>query len=146
VSFPFGFGLSYTEFSYSKAFVKASANGGFKASVTVINTGKVAGKEIVQLYVSAPSGGLEKPACELKSFNKTRLLQPGESQVLTFEVSDYELASFDEESQRWVSDRGNYTVRFGCSVEDIRATATYKLLKSYTRKVNDVLKPTMNLK
>jgi beta-glucosidase len=146
VSFPFGFGLSYTAFSYSKASLKAAVDGGFKAAVTVTNTGQTAGREVVQLYVSAPPGSLEKPACELKSFNKTRLLQPGESQILTFEVSDYDLASFDEESQCWVGDKGDYTVKFGCSIEDIRATATYKLLKSYSRKVNDVLKPTMNLK
>jgi beta-glucosidase len=146
VSYPFGFGLSYTAFSYGRASVKASPDGGFEASVTVTNTGQAAGREVVQLYVSAPPGGLEKPACELKSFNKTRLLQPGESQKLTFKVSDCDLASFDEGSQSWVGDRGRYTVKFGCSVEDIRATAAYMLQKSYTLRVNDVLKPTMNLK
>ena len=89
VSYPFGFGLSYTTFAYSKPSVKASADG-FTATVTVTNTGSVAGKEAVQLYVTAPSGSLEKPSCELKAFAKTRLLAPGESQVLNFPVSAYE--------------------------------------------------------
>lgn len=144
VSYPFGYGLSYTEFAYTKPIVKASGNG-FKASIVVTNTGKVAGKESVQLYVSAPTGNLDKPACELKSFAKTRLLQPGESETLTFEVSDYDLASFDEAIQSWVSAKGKYTVKFGASVEDIRGTGIYNLSKESAWKVNDVLKPTMDL-
>ncbi len=144
VAYPFGYGLSYTDFGYSKPTVKASADG-FKASIVVTNTGKVAGKEAVQLYVSAPEGGLEKPALELKSFAKTRLLQPGESETLTFDVTNYALASFDETVQSWVSAKGRYTVKFGASVEDIRATSVYTLSKEFTRKVNDVMKPTMSL-
>ena len=144
VSYPFGYGLSYTTFSYGKPAVKASADG-FKASIVVTNTGKVAGKEVVQLYVSAPGGGLQKPALELKSFAKTRLLQPGESETLTFDVTNYALASFDEAVQSWVSAKGRYTVKFGASVEDIRATSVYTLSKEFTQKVNDVLKPGMSL-
>lgn len=144
VSYPFGYGLSYTEFAYTKPVVKASGKG-FKATIVVTNTGKVAGKESVQLYVSAPAGSLDKPACELKSFAKTKLLQPGESETLTFEVSDYDLASFDEAIQSWVSAKGKYTVKFGASVEDIRGTGIYTLSKESTWKVNDVLKPTMDL-
>ena len=101
LSYPFGFGLSYTDFAYSAPVVKARPDGGFTASITVRNTGKAAGKEAVQVYVRAPGGGLEKPAVELKAFGKTRLLQPGESQVLTFDVSDYDLASFNEDGSRW---------------------------------------------
>ncbi|WP_273161264.1 glycoside hydrolase family 3 C-terminal domain-containing protein [Bacteroides fluxus] len=144
VSYPFGYGLSYTTFSYGKPAVKVSADG-FKASIVVTNTGKVAGKEVVQLYVSAPGGGLQKPALELKSFAKTRLLQPGESETLTFDVTNYALASFDEAVQSWVSAKGRYTVKFGASVEDIRATSVYTLSKEFTQKVNDVLKPGMSL-
>lgn len=145
VSYPFGFGLSYTTFSYSKPVVKATGNG-LAASVTVTNTGKVAGKESVQLYVTAPAGKLEKPARELKGFAKTRLLQPGESETLTMKVTDYDLASFDEAIQSWVSDKGKYLVQFGASVEDIRATGVYRLGKAQSWKVNDVLKPTKELK
>lgn len=145
VSYPFGFGLSYTTFSYSKPVVKATGNG-LTASITVTNTGEVAGKESVQLYVSAPAGTLEKPARELKAFAKTRLLQPGESETLTMKVADYDLASFDEAIQSWVSDKGKYLVQFGASVENIRATGVYQLRKTQSWKVNDVLKPNRALK
>jgi beta-glucosidase len=136
VSYPFGFGLSYTTFSYSKPKVVAGKDG-FIASVTVTNTGKVAGKEAVELYVSAPAGGMLKPEKELKSFGKTRLLQPGESQTLTFSVSNYELASFNESANRWEAAAGTYTVKFGASSADIPATATYKLGKMQTWNVSD---------
>jgi beta-glucosidase len=144
VSYPFGFGLSYTTFSYSRPAVRASRDG-FVASITVTNTGRVAGRESVQLYVSAPAGGLEKPARELRSFAKTRLLSPGESQTLTFEVSNYDVASFDESRSSWVSPAGRYTVGFGANVEDIRASANYNLSREFSMKVNDVLRPNMPL-
>lgn len=144
VSYPFGYGLSYTNFAYGKATVKATKNG-FEAGIVVTNTGSIPGKEVVQVYVTAPEGNLEKPVCELKAFAKTKLLQPGESQMLKFEVSDYDLASFDENIQSWVSVKGNYVVNFAASVEDIRAMGSYNLSKEFTQKVNDVLKPDMDL-
>ena len=139
VSYPFGYGLSYTTFSYGKPVVKATKDG-FEASVTVTNIGQVAGKEAVELYVMAPKGGLEKPARELKSFAKTKELQPGESQTLTMNVSNYYLASYDESTQSWETAAGNYTVGFGASVEDIRCTATYRLPKPQSVKCHDVMK------
>ena len=139
VSYPFGYGLSYTTFSYGKPVVKATKDG-FEASVTVTNTGQVAGKEAVELYVTAPKGGLEKPARELKSFAKTKELQPGESQTLTMNVSNYYLASYNEATQSWETAAGNYIVSFGASVEDIRGTATYKLSKPQSVKCHDVMK------
>lgn len=87
----------------------------------------------------------KKPACELKAFAKTKLLQPGESEMLIFNVSDYDLASFDESIQSWVSAKGKYIVKFGASIEDIRGIGTYWLSKEFTRKANNVLKPTMSL-
>lgn len=144
VSYPFGFGLSYTTFEYSKPVVKATKDG-FTASVTVRNTGKVAGKEAVQLYVSAPSGNIFKPADELKAYAKTGLLQPGDSEVLTFSVTNYDIASFHNDSHSWISDRGTYTVKFGASVQDIRAKASYKLSKDFVKVENDVFIPTMSL-
>ena len=129
VAYPFGFGLSYTTFSYGKPVVKAVADG-FEASVTVTNTGSVAGREVVELYVSAPAGGLEKPACELKAFGKTRELKPGESQTLTFKVDNYSLASFNEAASAWEAPAGTYKVAFGASVADIRATGSYQLKKA----------------
>ena len=138
VSYPFGYGLSYTAFAYSKPSVKASADG-IKATVTVTNTGKVAGREVVEMYVSAPAGGLVKPIRELKAFGKTKLLAPGASETLTFEVSAYELASFNEENSAWETASGKYEVLFGASVADIRATATFKMSKAQAWKVHDVL-------
>ena len=138
VSYPFGYGLSYTTFAYSKPSVKASADG-IKATVTVTNTGKVAGREVVEMYVSAPAGGLVKPIRELKAFGKTKLLAPGASETLTFEVSAYELASFNEKSSAWETASGKYEVLFGASVEDIRCTSTFKMSKAQAWKVHDVL-------
>ena len=139
VSFPFGFGLSYTTFAYSKPVVKTGKDG-FTASITVTNTGSVAGKEAVQLYVSAPAGGLDKPARELKAFAKTRELRPGESQTLSMSVSAYDLASFNEALSRWETAAGSYQILFGASVEDIRCTAKYKQAKVQSWAVDNVLK------
>ena len=138
VSYPFGYGLSYTTFAYSKPTVKATADG-IMASVTVTNTGKVAGREVVEVYVAAPAGDLEKPARELKAFGKTKLLAPGASETLTFNISAYELASFDEGNSAWETAKGNYQVMFGASVEDIRAQSTYAIKKDQSWKVNDVV-------
>lgn len=129
VMYPFGYGLSYTTFAYSKPVVKAAADGGFTASVTVTNTGKAAGKEAVQLYVSAPEGGMEKPVKELKDFAKTNLLEPGQSQTLTFKVDAYSLASFNEEASQWETAAGAYKVHFAASSADIRATSVFKKSK-----------------
>ena len=85
VAYPFGFGLSYTTFELSKPVVKARGNL-VDITVTVKNTGSVAGKEVAQVYVQAPAGKLEKPAQELKAFAKTRELKPGESQTLTMNL------------------------------------------------------------
>ena len=144
VSYPFGYGLSYTTFAYSKPSVKATKDG-FVASVTVTNTGAVAGKEVVQLYVSAPASGLEKPARELKSFAKTRELKPGQSETLTMTVTNYDLASYNEATQSWESPAGKYTLGFAANVEDIRATAVYSLSKTQSTKCHDVMKPNMPL-
>lgn len=144
VSYPFGYGLSYTTFTYSKPSVKATKDG-FIAQVTVTNSGNVAGKEAVELYVSAPAGGLSKPAQELKAFAKTRELKPGESQTLTMKVSAYDLASFNEATQCWETATGRYSVNFGASVEDIRAKATYTQDKMQKVQCHNVLKPSMEL-
>jgi len=140
VSYPFGYGLSYTSFGYSRPVVKATTDG-ISATITVTNTGKAVGKEIVQLYVSAPAGGLEKPVCELKGFAKTRELQPGESQTLTIDVDKYTLASFNEEASQWETAAGSYKVSFAANVADIRATVTVKIAKPSSWATNDALKP-----
>ena len=134
VSYPFGYGLSYTSFTYAKPTVKANADG-ITATITVTNTGQVAGREVVELYVAAPSGGLEKPARELKAFAKTKLLAPGESETLTMQVSAYEMASFNEATASWETAAGNYQVLFGASVADIRATTSFRMKKAQAWKV-----------
>lgn len=140
VSYPFGYGKSYTTFEYSKPVVKATADG-FTATIIVKNTGAVAGKEAVQLYVAAPAGGLEKPAFELKGFAKTKTLAPGEAQTLTINVDKYTLASFNEAASAWETAAGTYKVMFGANAADIRGTGVYKLKKAESWKVNNVLAP-----
>ena len=140
VSYPFGYGKSYTTFEYSKPVVKATADG-FTATITVNNTGSVAGKEAVQVYVAAPAGGLEKPAFELKGFAKTKTLAPGEAQTLTINVDKYTLASFNEATSAWETAAGTYKVMFGANAADIRGTGEYKLKKAESWKTNNVLAP-----
>ena len=140
VSYPFGYGKSYTSFEYSNPSVKAAADG-FTATITVRNTGSVAGKEVVQLYVAAPEGGLEKPAFELKGFAKTKELAPGESQTLTIAVDTYTMASFNEATSAWETAAGTYKVMFGANAADIRATADYKLKKAAEWKTNNAMAP-----
>ena len=140
VSYPFGFGLSYTTFAYSAPRVRATKDG-FEASITVRNTGRAASKEVVQLYVSAPLGTFtDKPVRELKAFAKTRILQPGEQQVLTFSVTAADLASFAEDKSEWQTAAGTYDIQFAANANDIRAHATYKFSRPVIRKTNDVLR------
>ena len=141
VSYPFGFGLGYTSFTYSKPVVKVAANGTVTASITVTNSGSAVGKESVQLYITAPDGGLVKPTFELKAFAKTGELKPGQSETLTMTVDAYTLASFNEATSAWETAAGNYVVRFGASAADIRATAPFKLAKAQSWPVNRVLLP-----
>ena len=139
VAYPFGYGLSYTTFELSKPTVKARGNL-VDITVTVKNTGSVAGKEVVQVYVQAPAGKLEKPAQELKAFAKTRELKPGESQTLTMNLLLRDLASFDEAGSQWLTEAGTYTFRFGFSSRDIKATLPLAL-KEYTEKTTNALAP-----
>ena len=121
VSYPFGYGLSYTRFEWSEASVKSS-RGETAVSVKVTNTGKIPGKDVVELYVAAPQGELDKPVKELKAYAKTRELQPGESQLVTLKVKNSDLASYDESASAWVTDAGHYDFMLGSSSRDIRAT------------------------
>ena len=145
VAYPFGFGLSYTTFSFSKPVVKAKGKDAVEVSITVKNTGATAGKEVAQVYVQAPKGRLEKPAQELKAFAKTRELQPGESQILTMIIPVRDLASFDEAGSQWLTEAGTYTFRIGNSSRNIEATATLKIAE-YTEKTSNALAPQQELK
>ena len=143
VAYPFGYGLSYTTFEFSKPKVKANGKT-ITVQVTVRNTGSVAGKEVAQVYVSAPQGNIEKPAQELKAFAKTRELQPGEQETLTMQIPVRMLASFDEGGSQWLTEAGLYTFKVGSSCRDIRCTATAKVGR-YTEKTSNALAPKVQL-
>ena len=141
VAYPFGFGLSYTTFSFARPQVTTKGDR-FVARVTVTNTGSMAGKEVVQLYVSAPRSSLDKPERELKAFAKTRLLQPGESQTVELTFSTYDLASFDESRSAFVTDAGQYKALFCTDALTARQTATFTVKKVKAYPVSNVLKRT----
>lgn len=121
VNYPFGFGLSYTSFSLSMPLVERQGDA-LRVSIGVCNTGTRAGKEVVQVYYSAPQGKLGKPARELAAFRKTRLLEPGETQTvyLHFQVTD--MASYDDlgkvAKSAYVLEKGEYHFYVGTSVRD----------------------------
>ena len=140
VAYPFGYGLSYTTFEYSDAAVVPTGDG-FRLTLKVTNTGKMAGKEVVELYVAAPKGKIEKPAKELKAFAKTSCLAPGQSETVTMEVSDYDLASYYEKSCAWIADKGVYTLCISKNANDVDSTLQYKLAKAKSWPTLDVLKP-----
>jgi len=126
VAYPFGYGLSYTRFRYSDLRLSSHQfDGKLTASLMVTNEGSAPGREVAQLYVSAPGKARPKPALELKAFAKTKLLKPGESEALSFTLTARDLASFDEASSAWLAEAGSYTVKVGASSEDIRQTATF---------------------
>nr|AIA99562.1 glycosyl hydrolase family 3 N terminal domain-containing protein [uncultured bacterium contig00003(2014)] len=140
VSYPFGYGLSYTSFEYSAA--RLSKTGGvFTVSVNVTNSGAVGGKEVVQLYASAPPSTLGKPAQELKGFAKTQELKPGESQTVTITVAESDLASFDEARSAWVTDAGTYKFRLSSSSRNVRATLDAVVERASEIKTHNVLNP-----
>ena len=143
VAYPFGYGLSYTTFEYSKPAVKVNGDK-ITVQVTIKNSGKTAGKEIAQVYVAAPKGTIEKPQHELKGFAKTRELKPGESQTLSIQMEKRDLASFDEANSRWLAEAGAYTFEIGASSRDIRGTAVTNLTE-YTEQVSNVLAPKQEL-
>lgn len=142
-AYEFGYGLSYTNFEYSNLKLSAKTfNGKITATVDIKNSGAVAGKEVVQLYITAPSATLQKPTIELKAFAKTNVLQPGQKQTLQFEIQAKDLASFDTPSTSWVAEAGNYAVKIGASSENILQKTTFSISKKIVvEKCNKVLVP-----
>jgi len=142
-AFEFGYGLSYTNFSFTNIKLSSSS---FKKQITVTvditNTGKTPGKEVAQLYLSAPSQKLNKPKEELKGFVKTKLLQPGEKQTLRFTLTTDALASFDTNSTSWIAEAGKYEVKLGSSSIQLKQKAGFILTTTIVvEKCNKVLAP-----
>lgn len=139
VSYPFGYGLSYTSFSYENPRIKEDKDK-YVITVTVKNTGKYSGKEVVQLYASAPDRvNANKPEKELKAFMKTKNLRPGESATVVLTVGTSELASFDEQSSSWIVTPGVYQFQIASSSRDIKMVLDANVA-STSAKATDILK------
>ena len=120
VSYPFGYGMSYTTFKYGKPEVSTDAAGNITVKVNVKNAGKVAGKEVVQVYVSAPGKDMDKPARELKGFAKTEKLNPGQSETVEVKIPYESLASFNETDSQWQVEAGTYRVMVAQNAADAK--------------------------
>lgn len=129
VQYPFGYGLSYTRFRQSMSQLHQGANGKITYTVTVRNTGRRAGKDVVQTYYTAPykNGGIEKASTNLLRFAKTKNLQPGQSQRLHFTVNRADMASYDQKLGRYVLDSGNYQVQLKNNSHSVVATRQFNL-------------------
>lgn len=130
VAFPFGHGLSYTSFEYSPLNLSAreiSANAELTVSVTIRNSGQVAGAEIVQLYLAAPDGPFYRPSKELREFGKV-FLQPGELKNLEFRLRYRDFSCWSPVEHGWVAAPGNYRVIAAASSRDLRAEATVQVI------------------
>ncbi|MBT1704038.1 glycoside hydrolase family 3 N-terminal domain-containing protein [Chryseosolibacter indicus] len=145
VSYPFGFGLSYSKFSLSNLKVSES-KGDVKITCVIKNTGKSPGKEVAQVFIAAPKGNLIKPAKELKAFAKTKLLKPGEQQQLEFTLTSADLASFDASQSAWITEKGSYGILVGTSVADLPLKGKYDVKETkVVSKTNKVLVPARDI-
>ena len=129
VQFPFGHGLSYTTFEYSNAKAakpSMTAAGTLKVSVDVENTGSVDGAEVVQLYIADPEASIDRPAKELKGFEKV-FLKAGQKKTVTFEIDAEDLSYFDAEKHEWVAESGEFQALLGSSSEDLKAMVSFQL-------------------
>ncbi|WP_058306241.1 glycoside hydrolase family 3 N-terminal domain-containing protein [Gracilibacillus massiliensis] len=130
VQFPFGSGLSYTTFDWNIVNQELN-NDSIELQVEVTNTGEVAGKDVVQVYYSAPytPGGIEKSAINLATFEKTKSLEPGESEVLTIQYDTRDMASYDMENENYILENGTYEIKLGKNVHEIDNTLNFELAK-----------------
>ena len=147
VAYEFGYGLSYSTYEISNLQIgSADFTGELTATVEVKNTGAVAGREVVQVYVSSPSEKLQKPEETLAAFAKSKLLQPGESQTLSFKIETKDFASFDEATSSWVAEAGDYNLKIGASSADIKQNAEFKIAKEIVvEKVSKALAPSREI-
>ncbi len=139
VQYPFGYGLSYTEFDWDIKDYKVTKDE-ITVKVRVKNTGDDAGKEVVQVYFSAPyyEGGIDKSAIELAAYSKTKLLEPGKSEtlVISFDIAD--MTSYDSENEEaWVLDKGEYKIRVARDIRTFEKTFTYNVKEKVVYKTDD---------
>ena len=145
VRFPFGFGMSYTSFDIAASDFRLDGNK-VTGSVNVKNTGNVPGREVVQIYCSAPQGKLGKPARVLCGFDKTRTLQPGESQILGFEIPLESVASYDDSGvtghkSAWILEQGGYVFYVGADVRSASEAYSLTLPETVVRQCKSALGP-----
>jgi beta-glucosidase len=138
--YPFGYGLSYTTFDYSNLTLSApqmdlDSGETLTVSVDVTNSGSVAGKEVVQLYIHDNASRLDRPYQELKGFQKI-LLNPGETKTVAFTLDNRALSAYDPAIKGWNAEAGRFTVRVGSSSRDIRAEAEFKAVGNAANAIN----------
>jgi beta-glucosidase len=134
--YPFGFGLSYTAFSFSKLKAAPADDGHFAVTFDVTNTGKRSGATVAQLYVSESSPKIERPVKELKGFERL-MLQPGETKHVTLELNPRSFSYFDVKASAWQADAGTYTLQLGDSSQNIQQKTTIQLPKALLTPVSD---------
>lgn len=120
VSFPFGYGLSYTTFKYGKPIVTADEDGNLRVDVDVKNTGRYTGKDIVEVYVKAPGKDMDKPERELRGFAKTANLAPGEKETVSIDIPYTSMASFNATDNQWQVEEGEYKVMVAKNAADTK--------------------------
>ncbi len=145
VRFPFGFGMSYTSFDITASYFKLDGDN-VTGNVNVKNTGNVPGREVVQIYCSAPQGKLGKPARVLCGFDKTRTLNPGESQTLSFEIPLESAASYDDSGvtghkSAWILEQGDYVFYAGTDVRSASEAYSLTLPETVVRQCKSALGP-----
>jgi beta-glucosidase len=129
-AYEFGYGKSYTTFDVNDLKLNSTTfNNKMTVTVIIKNTGSVAGKEVIQLYLSAPSKSIDKPVSELKAFAKTNLLQAGESQTIVLTLDAKKLASFVPNRNAWIAEAGVYKIAIGTSSLDIKKTTNFNVAK-----------------
>ena len=131
VSFPFGFGLSYTTFKYNSINLSSSSISGsdiLKVKCSISNSGPVAGAEVVQLYIHDDNASVERPVKELKGFKKI-FLQPGETKQVDFVINREDLSFWDTQSHNWKAGKGKFNVLIGSSSNNITLSGKFNLLK-----------------
>lgn len=140
-AYEFGYGLSYTETEFSGLKIQGdSFEGNLLFSVEVKNTGNKPGKEVVQIYLTSPQGEVDKPERVLKTFAKTRLLQPEETQTIDFCLSPRDIAYFHPSRSAWIADAGQYKIEAGISAAEIRREGFFRLPETLVvEKVNPIL-------